>query len=485
MSNGCLVASSGIMSTSKVSCSWGGHVRDVKRKETKDYQFATAANQNVLMWQLDPHQGTVKFTKANTGGLIREYTVVIYSTDGDYLYLGTASGEFACVHVRTNMLHSTFSVCAQGVQSMIISNSDDKLLIGGGDGTVTMFKGKGKDFVDSKKKNLTGAVTSLSFGPDCETFIAATTDGDVYRCITNTLSSQLHTQNHKGPVLALAYLPDVNEKFATISEDNTVRYWDVTDYGVKAKAEFKTTAKPQCLCFISDVILTGWSDGSIRSVDSETGEVLWNIAKAHRAPITCIKAGNNKKFFVSGDQDGEVRVWEVKTKELVNQFKEHIGAITDLHIHKDDSHIFSSSRDKSIFVWDLKRQKRVSAHFQKMGAINSMAVTNDHLQILSVGSNKQIVQWDVRQPDPVYQFAYTKSNAFEPKCIQLSHSNEYFAVGGTDENINLFTYHNMNLVQVGEGHSGTVHDLKFCPDDKQIVSVGNDGCIFVWNIFQS
>lgn len=211
-----------------------------------------------------------------------------------------------------------------------------------------------QDFVDEKKISLAGAVTSLSFSPDCESFIAATTEGDVHLCITNTLSHTAYSQNHKGPVQAICFLPESNEKFATIAHDNTVRFWDISNYSMKCKTEFKGNASPVSLCFISDIIVTGWSDGSVRSVDSETGEILWNIAKAHRSSITCLKPSHNLKFFITGDQDGEVRVWDVKTKEMVCQFKEHRGAITDLYLFNDDMHVLSSSKDRSIFYWDLK-----------------------------------------------------------------------------------------------------------------------------------
>ena len=35
----------------------------------------------------------------------------------------------------------------------------------------------------------------------------------------------------------------------------------------------------------------------------------------------------------------------------------------------------------------------------------------------------------------------------------------------------------------GVGHSGKVRDIQFSPDDKQVVSVGDDGCVLVWNVY--
>ena len=33
------------------------------------------------------------------------------------------------------------------------------------------------------------------------------------------------------------------------------------------------------------------------------------------------------------------------------------------------------------------------------------------------------------------------------------------------------------------GHSNSVNSLKFTPDDKQIISGGEDGSIYVWCVF--
>ena len=86
---------------------------------------------------------------------------------------------------------------------------------------------------------------------------------------------------------------DVSDKFATVSNDKTIRLWDSGDYLVKQKAEFKGNAVPLCSCFINDVIITGWSDGSIRSLDSVTGALLWTMNSAHRTGVTAATCSNN------------------------------------------------------------------------------------------------------------------------------------------------------------------------------------------------
>ena len=65
----------------------------------------------------------------------------------------------------------------------------------------------------------------------------------------------------------------------------------------------------------------------------------------------------------------------------------------------------------------------------------------------------------------------------------LHNSDYYFASGGTDQCVKLWDMRNLKCLQEGLGHSGSLRDMAFSPDDKQLLSVGDDGNIFVWNLY--
>lgn len=84
--------------------------------------------------------------------------------------------------------------------------------------------------------------------------------------------------------------------------------------------------------------------------------------------------------------NGEVRVWEIRSRELVSHLKEHTNKVTKLQIFADDVHLLSCARDKSILCWDLKNEKRVSNQTQRTGGINYFSVsTADFNKYISVG----------------------------------------------------------------------------------------------------
>lgn len=122
---------------------------------------------------------------------------------------------------------------------------------------------------------------------------------------------------------------------------------------------------------------------------------------------------------LTGGTHGEVRVWELRSREMVAHLKEHTMAVTDMvsamvtcarlvfrgHtspamlgawprrtqvLFDDDVHAVTCSRDKSFLCWDLRREKRISSHTQRMGGINAVCLSRDQSLVLTAGQEKRI-----------------------------------------------------------------------------------------------
>jgi WD40 repeat protein len=55
---------------------------------------------------------------------------------------------------------------------------------------------------------------------------------------------------------------------------------------------------------------------------------MWTIDNAHKNGVTAIALSFNNKFIVSGGMDGEIRVWEIRSRELISHLKEHTSKVT-------------------------------------------------------------------------------------------------------------------------------------------------------------
>jgi hypothetical protein len=86
------------------------------------------------MWHLNPQTGAGTPETINTGTMVREYTCMAYSKNNeDFLYAGTASGDFVGFLVKSKVLAFNVNACALGIKT-IRAVSGDKVVVGGGDG---------------------------------------------------------------------------------------------------------------------------------------------------------------------------------------------------------------------------------------------------------------------------------------------------------------------------------------------------------------
>ncbi|CAM9496227.1 unnamed protein product, partial [Laminaria digitata] len=65
------------------------------------------------------------------------------------------------------------------------------------------------------------------------------------------------------------------------------------------------------------------------------------------------------RFLVSGGTEGELRVWELRSRDLVSHLKQHGQRVTSITLFSDDVHALSVSRDRSLICWDLRSENQV------------------------------------------------------------------------------------------------------------------------------
>jgi WD40 repeat protein len=64
--------------------------------------------------------------------------------------------------------------------------------------------------------------------------------------------------------------------------------------------------------------------------------------------------------------------------------------------------------------------------------------------------------------------------------LDLTLDGKYFVTGGSDKVIKVYDYEEGSVVGIGIGHSSEITALRVA--DKRVVSVGNDGSIFIWTL---
>lgn len=71
----------------------------------------------------------------------------------------------------------------------------------------------------------------------------------------------------------------------------------------------------------------------------------------HWACTCCTRACGRTGFVLTGGAGGEVRAWDLRSREMASNMKLHNGPISDLAVLSDDAHAVVASEDRSLSLW--------------------------------------------------------------------------------------------------------------------------------------
>jgi WD40 repeat protein len=461
-----------------------GMVKDIKRRELSQYQFICLGGQKLNVWQVDTGTGETVTHEIQFGSKhVREFTCLCMSLDYELAYAGSTSGDIVSILMKNSVVQAISDVCTAGVHTVsMLREREATLIAGGGDGTISILTSHDqKAFQIVQQIRLDGVITSVSQATDGVEALVCTASGSLVRVRLHDLSFTVHSQIPTRPVHSVYFPHGLSDQFLSAGADGVITAWENNDYTARLRCYTRGAAPAMCVTGTQDILVAGYLDGKLRSFDMYQGSLLWDIEDAHKGGVNCIEIARNARFILTGGKEGELRVWELRTREMVSHLKEHSGIVNTLQLFENDRYGISASRDHQIFTWDLQAEKRLTTHREKHGGVNSLVLLEDQTTVLSAGQERIITMWDLRQQDHVYRIQ------LEEEVMSMAYttavSGGLLATGGTDKCVKLWDPRNLTCGQKLTGHSQPIESVAFSADGRQIVSAGYDQCLFVWNVF--
>eukprot|EP00045_Choanoeca_perplexa_P008676 m.81600 g.81600 ORF g.81600 m.81600 type:complete len:508 (-) comp14575_c1_seq1:559-2082(-) len=219
-----------------------------------------------------------------------------------------------------------------------------------------------------------------------------------------------------------------------------------------------------------------------------TGELaLWyactynfeNISSVHQGSVRCMNWSNNKKWLLSGDDNGTLNYLQANMN-TVAQIHAHSGPVRGVGFSPTDNKFCSGSDDKSVKVFDfytLKEELELRGH----GADVRCVAWHPHQALIASGSRDQ--QQSLRLWDPKSSKSLARLELHKDGVLDLKwHRNGNWLLSASNDSlIKLFDLRAMKEIQTFRAHSKAVEVVQWHPvHDDLFASGGAEGGVYFW-----
>ena len=223
-------------------------------------------------------------------------------------------------------------------------------------------------------------------------------------------------------------------------------------------------------------IISGSNDLTIRIWDLKTGDLIKTI-EGHENWVSSVSLTPNGKFIVSGAFDHTIRIWELETGRLVNTLKGHKSWINTVAVTPNGEFIISGSNDNSICIWDFETGSLINTLHEDGLLVNTLAISPNGKFIIS-GADDNICIWELKNNCPINTIEIHKGSV---NAVAVT-PNSKFIVAGISDYIRIWELESGKTIRILEGQEGLVQVVAITPNGQYIVSGADDNSIRIWEV---
>jgi len=248
-------------------------------------------------------------------------------------------------------------------------------------------------------------------------------------------------------------------KVITGSADNSCRVWDcetgVQTYMFDTKSAVRTNgfsfsgnlamySTDKAMGHACEMLVYDLRDSN--QVKNQEPMLTFPVPKSK---ITSAVWGPLEETIITGHENGDINLWDMKSTDLLNRSMDHAKAINDLQVSKDGTMLISASRDFTSRLFDSTTLEHKKT-YKSERPVNSAAVSPLRPHIVMGGGQDAM---DVTTSS-------TRIGKFDARFYHMIFEEEFGRV---------------------KGHFGPINSVAFHPDGRSYSSGGEDGYVRLHN----
>ena len=249
------------------------------------------------------------------------------------------------------------------VNSICWTPESRRLLASTANGMFTLWSGLSFNFETTQQAHEV-AIRHSCWSHSGEWMISADVEG-VVKYWQTTLNNVMEIDAHKGSAVREVTFCPSDAKFATCSDDGSIKIWDFDSHKL-------------------DRMMPG------KSVE---------MGKSHSWDVKSVQWHPEKALLASGSKDNSVKLWDPRAPREVCALYPHKNSVASVRWHPGGNHLLTGSRDCLVKLFDVRAMREAAVFKKHAREITAIEWHPIHAELFaSAGFDGTIYFWSSQQP---------------------------------------------------------------------------------------
>jgi len=244
------------------------------------------------------------------------------------------------------------------------------------------------------------------------------------------------------------------------------RWVIAADYA--AGGSLLVTAGGESLLYRPGDVVVWKSDGS------RVGELL-----GHSTAVWAVDVSSDGKLVATAGYDGLVKVWDLQSRKLKVDLKQHKGWVRSLAFSPDGSQLASAGEDGKVCVWNTQDGTATVSVDAHKGSATAVAFSPDGKIFVTGGGDNLVKVWNAADGTAIQTLVGHEDTIWS---IAYSPVRPQFVSTGADRTVRVWSAESFKQTGVFTGHKDWVTSASFNSDGTRLVTASLDGVIKLWDV---
>ena len=293
---------------------------------------------------------TARILEGHSGGVLS----LDFSPDGDLLASGSIDNTLRLWTVEDGSLLRTMYGHPFPILVLKFTPNGSFIITGSTDGLGRLWRVSDGKLINTLEGHA-GWINSLDVSRDGG-YIATCADDYTVRLWRMFDAKEIQNIDEGMSIISEIIFSPIEDKLIWSEKNGSIRIRSIEGTWIHKLNENGVPASSIAVSPNGNVIISGHYNGDIKLWDINSGDLLYTL-KGHTLEITTLSISPGGNLLASGASDGVARVWNidfVQTQpKLEFVLKGHKGPVNDISFSKQGSIIATASEDGTIRFWQL------------------------------------------------------------------------------------------------------------------------------------